>query len=105
MTTMTKRSYTRRSEDQQIAQLQAQIERVKARMEARKQKDSPLLRDWTKAQRALRQFIQTAASVGRNDLSLSAEAFLAGLDRSMQVAAPILEAPRRRGRSANAEEA
>jgi small-conductance mechanosensitive channel len=104
MTTMSKRSYTRRTEDERIAELEAQIMRVKERMEAKKQKDSPLLREWTKAQRALRNFIQAAAQSGRNDLSLSAEAFLAGLERSMQSAAPQIDAPRRRSRSAGADD-
>jgi hypothetical protein len=103
-TTMNKRSYTRRSEDERIAQLEAQIQRVKARMEAKKQKDSPLLRDWTKAQRALRNFIQSAVENGRSDLSLSAEAFMAGLERSIRAAPPQVEAPRRRSRSAGADD-
>lgn len=103
-TTMTKRSYVRRSEDERIAKLEAQIQRVKERMEAKKQKDSPLLRDWTKAQRALRNFIQSAAENGRNDLSLSAEAFMAGLERSIRASAPQADAPRRRSRSAGADD-
>jgi hypothetical protein len=104
MKTMTKRSYTRRSEDERIAQLQAQIQKVKERLEAKKQKESPLLREWTKAQRSLRKFIQAAAENGRNDLSLSAEAFMAGLERSIRAVAPQDEGPRRRGRSASADD-
>jgi len=104
MTTMSKRTYTRRTEDERIAELQAQIQKMKDRLEAKKQKDSPLLREWTRAQSALRKFIQAAAETGRNDLSLSAEAFLAGLDRSMRAAAPQVEGPRRRSRSAGADD-
>lgn len=104
MTTMTKRSYSRRTEDQRIADLEAQIERVKSRLEAKKQKDSPILREWTKTQRAVRAFIQAAAESGRNDLSLSAQAFLAGLERSIQSSAPSDDATRRRGRSAVADD-
>jgi hypothetical protein len=104
MTTMTKRTYTRRTEDERIAQLQAQILKMKERLENKKQKDSPILREWTKAQRAVRKFIQAAAESGRNDLSLSAEAFLAGLERSIRAVAPDSDGPRRRGRASSADD-
>lgn len=104
MTTMTKRTYTRRTEDERIAELEAQIQKVKDRLENKKQKESPLLREWTKAQRGLRKFIQAAAESGRSDLSLSAEAFVAGLERSIRAAAPDAEGPRRRGRAASADD-
>lgn len=104
MKTMTKRSYLRRTEDERIAELEARIGQMKARIEAKKQKDSLLLREWTKAQRALRKFIQAAAQDGRSDLSLSAEAFLAGLERSMRAPAPALDATRRGSRSSSADE-
>jgi exonuclease V gamma subunit len=101
MTTMTKRTYTRRSEDERIAQLEAQIQKVKDRLENKKQKESPLLREWTKAQKSVRKFIQAAAENGRSDLSLSAEAFLAGLERSMRSMSPASEGARGRRRSAS----
>ena len=101
MTTMTKRTYTRRTEDERIAELEAQIRKVKDRLENKKQKESPLLREWTKAQRSVRKFIQAAAENGRSDLSLSAEAFLAGLERSMRSTSHDGEGARGRRRAAS----
>jgi hypothetical protein len=55
-------------------------------------------------QRGWRKFVQAAAESGRSDLSLSAEAFLAGLERSIRASAPDADFPRRRGRSASADD-
>jgi hypothetical protein len=90
-----KRSYTRRSEDERIAELNAKIEKIKQRMEMKQRKDSPVLRDMARLQRMLRKFAQTALDHGRADLANSTQAFAAGLDRSLGVS---LEAPQRRGR-------
>jgi hypothetical protein len=80
---MTKRTYTRRTEDDRIRELEAKLEEVKARLEERKRMDTPLLREWMKARKVLRAFQQTATDSGRSDLALSAEAFAAGLERSI----------------------
>jgi hypothetical protein len=94
METMAKRSYTRRSEDERIAELNAKIEKIKQRLELKQRKDSPVLREMAKVQRVLRKFAQTALDHGRADLANATQAFSAGLDRSAGVA---LEAPKRRG--------
>ena len=95
METMAKRTYTRRSEDERIAELNAKIERIKQRLELKQLKGSPVVREMAKVQRVLRKFAQTALDHGRADLANSTQAFAAGLDRSMGVS---VEAPTRRGR-------
>jgi hypothetical protein len=92
MTTKMKRSYTRRSEDERIADLQEKIQEIKARLEQKQRKDSPVLRELSKVRRMLRKFAQTALDHGRSDLALSTEAFVAGLER----AASTPEEPARR---------
>lgn len=94
---MSTRNYKRRTEDERIAELEARVSEIKARLEAKKKKDSPVLREWAKTQRVLRKFAQIALDNGRADLSLSAEAFAAGVERSIQTS-PTDTAPRRRGR-------
>ena len=96
-TTMSKRSYTRRTEEERIHELEARLAQVKARLEAKKIKDSPIIREWAKSQRVLKKFIQAALDNGRQDLALSAEAFAAGLERSIHTN-PDDHSPRRRGR-------
>jgi hypothetical protein len=99
MVTTAKRAYHRRSEDQRIADLEAKIQKIKARMEIRQRKDSPVLREVMRVQRVLRRFAQTAQDHGRSDLAMSTQAFAAGLDRL--VSTPD-EPVRRRGRAAAA---
>lgn len=97
MQTMTKRSYTRRTDEDRIAALAAKIDRIKTRMEMKERKDSPVLRELVKVQRMLRKFAQTAQDCGRTDIATSAQAFVAGLNR---VTSTVIEdAPRRRRRS------
>lgn len=95
METAAKRTYTRRSEDERIAELNAKIEKIKQRLEQKQQKDSPVMREMAKVQRVLRKFAQTALDHGRADLANSTQAFAAGLDRSLGV---TLESPKRGGR-------
>lgn len=97
MATQMKRSYQRRSDEDRISELTAKLEKVKLRMEMKTRKDSPVLREVTKVQRVLRKFAQTAIDHGREDLANSTQAFAAGLERSLGTS---IDAPRRRGRSA-----
>ena len=103
-TTMSKRTYVRRTEEERIHDLEEKLAQVKARLEAKQNKNSPLLREWARVQRALKKFVQTASDSGRQDLSLSAQAFLAGLERSVHTSGNELS-PRRRGRPGNIEDA
>jgi len=101
MTTKMKRSYTRRSEDERIADLQEKIQEIKTRLENKQRKDSPVLREMVKVRRMLRKFAQMALDHGRSDLALSTEAFVAGLERTAN--APE-EPARRRTRQAKESE-
>ena len=100
---MPKRSYSRRTPEQRLHDLEAKLAEARAKLESEKERNSPLRRDWIKAQKALRNFIQTATSEGRSDLALSAEAFTAGTDRSIGLSAEDLS-PRRRGRPSRFED-
>ncbi|MBL8859106.1 MAG: hypothetical protein JNL28_11405 [Planctomycetes bacterium] len=100
---MPKRSYSRRTPEQRLHELEAQLAAARAKLESEKERNSPLRRDWTKAQKALRKFIQTATDEGRSDLALSAEAFTAGTDRSIGMSPEELSS-RRRGRSSKHED-
>lgn len=103
MQTMTKRSYTRRSTDERLRELESKLADAKARLEAEKERDSPLHQEWAKAHKILRKFIQTATDSGRSDLAISAEAFAAGIERSIRMT-PEDRAQRRRGRSSSSED-
>jgi TolA-binding protein len=78
---MTKRSYTRRSDEQRIAELEQRLSKIKGRVADKQQRESPIQRDVKKVQRVLRKFAQTALDHGRADLANSTTAFLAGLER------------------------
>ncbi len=80
---MTKRSYQRRDEEVQIRELQEKIAELKAQAEAKSRKDMPVVREWPKTQKALRTFIQVASANHRLDLAISAQAFMAGIDRTL----------------------
>ena len=80
---MTKRSYNRRSEEDQIRELQEKIAELKAQAEAKARLDQPVVREWPKAQKALRAFMQVAMDNRREDLAISAQAFMAGIERAL----------------------
>lgn len=94
---MSKRQYTRRTEDEKIAELSAKIEELKQRMERKQRKDGPVFKELRKVQKVLFQFASIAERCERTDLSLMTQAFLAGLERaSGQI--PEETPERRRGR-------
>lgn len=95
MVTTAKRGYTRRSEDERIADLQSKIQKIKERLLTKQRKDSPVLREVSRVQRILRKFAQIAQDHGRADLAMSTQAFVAGLDR---LASTPEEPARRRSR-------
>jgi molecular chaperone GrpE (heat shock protein) len=84
MTSATRRSYSRRSDDERIAELQSKIEELKQKMETRQRPDMVVLREIPKIQKKLRRFAQVAADNGRDDIANSTVAFIAGLDRMIQ---------------------
>lgn len=79
---MAKRSYTRRSDEQLIHELQEKLKRVEARIEAKQRADAPVLKEITKVTRTLRKFAQTAMDYERQDLSNMTMAFISGLERA-----------------------
>lgn len=80
---VTKRSYNRRSEEEQIRELQEKVAELKAQAQAKSRKDLPVVREWPKTQKALRAFMQVAMDHKREDLAISAQAFMAGIERSL----------------------
>jgi hypothetical protein len=104
MQTMPKRSYTRRTPEDRLRELEAKLAEAKAKLEADKERDSPLHRDWQKTNKLLRKFIQTASDAGRGDIAISVQAFSAGIERSLRMSADE-DNPRRRGRTSTFEDA
>lgn len=92
---MSKRKYTRRTDEELIEELQDKIKKVQQRMEAKQRKDSAVLKELPKVQRALKRFAQLAVDNGREDLSNSTRAFLAGLERSAETPPESGPSPRR----------
>jgi hypothetical protein len=93
---MTKRPYNRRSEEERIEELAARIEHLKQRMEQKQRKDGPVLKEMPKLRKALVRFSEIAMECERADLSMSTQAFLAGLERTV---GDVPDEPRRRGRA------
>ncbi len=86
MTATSKRSsngrpYRRRSDDERIEELQSRIAELQAKVQAKKRKDSPVLKEIPKLQKRLRRFAQLALDNGRHDISNTTMAFVAGLER------------------------
>ena len=94
-----KRPYSRRSDNERIADLQKKIELLQGRLDKKQRKDLPVLREVPKVQRRLRKFVQLALDHGRQDLATSAMAFAAGLERVLE----DVEPPRRRRGNASAD--
>ena len=75
------RSRTRRSDEEQIAELQAKIDNLQKQVESNSRPDLPVLKEIPKMQSRMRKFAQLAVNYGRADLANSSMAFIAGLDR------------------------
>ena len=78
---MTKRSYNRRTSEQIIADLEAQIALQKEKIEAKNKANDPVLKEIPKVRRQLRKFAQIAENGDRKDISNSVTAFITSLDR------------------------
>lgn len=79
-----RRVYTRRTDEERIADLQSRIEELKARQARQQRKDDPILREIPKVQRRLRKFAQLAMDNNRPDIANSTTAFTAGLERTLR---------------------
>lgn len=91
----TKPKRHRRTEDELLRDLEAKLAQLKQRAEQRKQRESPVAKEAAKLVKAARKFAQLAQDNQRTDLSLSAQAFAAGLERAASQA-PHEDKPRRR---------
>ncbi|MCA9003040.1 MAG: hypothetical protein KDB61_14035 [Planctomycetes bacterium] len=78
---MEKRKYKRRSSAEVIEDLQKQIEALETKIESKKRKDQPVLKEFAKVKKSLGKFAQLCIDHERNDLSNSVLAFLATFER------------------------
>lgn len=78
---MSKRKYTRRTDDQMIAELEAKISSIKGRIVSKARKDSAVLKKWKRVEKTLSDFAQLAMDHDRTDVANSVSAFLAGTKR------------------------
>ena len=83
MSTTPKRTYRRRTDEEQIAELEAKIERLQKQVDSKSRPDLPVLKEIPKVQARMRKFAQLAINYGRDDLANSTMAFIAGLDRTL----------------------
>lgn len=98
---MAKRTYTRRTDEERIQELESKLEEARAKLEEQRRRDSPILRELTKVQRALRTFSEVCRENRRLDLSNSAQAFSVQIARECE---PESAAPARRVRSASSSD-
>lgn len=78
---MTKRTYRRRTAEERIAELEAEIEKQKGKIAAREKADDPVLRDVPKLLKRLKAFAQTAHDHGRADIANTTTGYLTALER------------------------
>ena len=97
-----KRQYNRRTDEQRIAELESKIAMIKDRVESKKRRDSPVLKEVPKLQRSLRKFAQLAQDHGREDIANSATAFVAG-PRELPALEALTELAARHGRHIHEE--
>lgn len=72
----------RRTEEEMLRDLEAKLADLRAKAEARKRRDEPMLKASAKLVKAVRKYAEEAQQAGRTDLALSAQAFAAGLERA-----------------------
>jgi len=80
---MSKRQYTRRTDEERIADLEEKISSIKGRIEERERRDSPVVKKWDRVQKTLAVFAQLAMDHDRADVANSVTAFVAGTSRQV----------------------
>ena len=80
-----KRAYNRHTDEERIAELQAQIESLRIRAEEKQRPDGPLLKEVPRVARRLKDFADKCHRFGRADLANSVFAFVAGLERAAEI--------------------
>lgn len=78
---MTTRAYNRRTSEQIIADLEAQIALQKNKIESKSKANDPVLKEIPKIQKRLRKFAQAAFDGKRAEIGNATTAFVASLDR------------------------
>jgi len=79
-----RRTYSRRTDEDRIKELEAKIAEIREREESKKRKDDPVLRETRKLQGKLRKFGKLAAENERLDIANSVTAWVASLDRMVR---------------------
>lgn len=83
-TSPAKRKYTRRTEEERIAELEKKIADLKQRQAAKSRKDDPIVKGIPKVVRSLRKFAQVAMDNKRPDIANTTSGFAAALDRILR---------------------
>ena len=78
---MATRSYNRRSPEQIVADLEAEIARQKSKLEAKTKSSDPVLSQIPKLQKRLQKFAQAAHDHKRTSIANAVTAFSASLER------------------------
>ena len=98
---MSKRQYTRRTDEEMIADLEAKISSIKGRIETKQRQDSPVIKKWKRVQKTLANFAQLAMDHDRADVANSVTAFVAGTSRLVDELPK--EAPKKRSTKESVE--
>ncbi|MDP6386118.1 MAG: hypothetical protein QGI93_07980 [Planctomycetota bacterium] len=77
---MTKRVYTRRTDEERLSELESQLEKLKSKVQQEQRSDAPVLKEVKKVKTALNKFSQVCVDHGRTDMANSVMAFLHTLD-------------------------
>jgi len=83
MTTTQKRSHRRRTEDEQIADLEAKIRQIEERKKRKEAKESPLAKDFMRVKKHLTKFSQSCVDNGRNDIANSVLGLMNTIERQV----------------------
>ena len=81
---MSKRIYSRRTDDELIAELESRIKKIEGRMESKQREDAPVVKEIPKIRRNLGKFSQLCLDHGRGDIANSILAFMATLDSQVR---------------------
>ena len=83
MTTTEKRSYRRRSEDEQTAELEQKIRQIEERKKRREAMESPLAKEFSRFKKHLTKFSQSCVDNGRNDVANSVLGLMNTIERQI----------------------
>ena len=81
---MAPRAYNRRTTEEIVADLEAEIARQKAKIDSREKSSDPVLKEIPKLQKRLRKFAKTAHEGKRVDIANAVSGFASSLERMYQ---------------------